>query len=80
LKTELGKVSQLEEISCRQKYRILWLQEGDNNTRFFRSMANSHKRTNFIGELEVDGTPLTEEEDIRGAIVDFYIKTCTKRM
>ncbi len=45
--------------------------EEDNNIRFFHRMTISHRRTNFIGELKVDGTLLTEE-DIRGAIVSFY--------
>jgi hypothetical protein len=34
-------------------------------------MANSHRRRNFIGDLEVDGMLLTEVEDIRGSIVWF---------
>ena len=44
-----------EEISWRQKSRALFVKEGDNNTRFFHRLANSHTRTNHISSIEVDG-------------------------
>jgi hypothetical protein len=54
-KIELEKVAQLEEVSWRQKSRVLWLKEGDNNTKFFHKMANSHRRYNYMERVEVDG-------------------------
>jgi len=41
----------LEEISWREKSRMLCIKEGDNNTKFFHKVANSHKRHNIITEL-----------------------------
>jgi hypothetical protein len=39
---ELEACLLMEEISWRQKSRILWLKEVDKCSKFFHSMANSH--------------------------------------
>ena len=48
IKGEIANIASLEEISWRQKSRILFGKEGDNNTRFFHRVASSHRRTNHI--------------------------------
>ena len=52
---EIEKTAFLEEISWRQKLRVLWLREGDSNTKFFHQMANSNRRSNNNGCLNIDG-------------------------
>ena len=54
LKSEVVQIAHLVESSWRQKSRVLWLKEGDNNTKFFHKVTNSNRRHNFIGGLEVD--------------------------
>lgn len=44
---DLEKMSLMEEISWKQKPRIIWLKEG-NNTKFFHKIANSHCSFNTI--------------------------------
>ena len=62
----------LEEISWRQKSRMLCIKEGDNNTKFFHKMANSHRRYNHLRTLEVDGVVFEEESEETNQVVQFY--------
>ena len=52
---ELEKVTLMEEIYWRHKSKVLYIREGDRNTRFFHRIANSHRRFNSIDRLLVDG-------------------------
>ena len=62
----------LEEISWRQKSRMLCIKEVDNNTKFFHKMANSHRRFNHLRILEVDGVALEEESKVTAQVILFY--------
>uniref|UniRef100_A0A2N9GYT9 DC1 domain-containing protein n=1 Tax=Fagus sylvatica TaxID=28930 RepID=A0A2N9GYT9_FAGSY len=72
LKMEVERLAHLEEVSWRQKSRVLCIREGDNNTKFFHKMANSHRRRNQIKSIEVDGSRFDEESSIRHQVVQFY--------
>ena len=71
-KIELEKVAHMEEVSWRQKSRVLWLKEGDNNTKFFHKMANFHRRYNYMERVEVDGAVYEEAPEVREKVVQFY--------
>jgi hypothetical protein len=51
---EMEKTLLFEEVNWRQKSRALWLKEGDNNTKFFHRVANSHQRYNHVGALRIN--------------------------
>uniref|UniRef100_A0A2N9IZP3 Reverse transcriptase domain-containing protein n=1 Tax=Fagus sylvatica TaxID=28930 RepID=A0A2N9IZP3_FAGSY len=71
-KAELESVAHAEEVFWRPKSRILWLKEGDNNTKSFHKMVNSHRRCNYMDKVEVDGVVFEEESEIREQVVHFY--------
>ena len=48
------------------------MKEGDNNTRFFHRVANSHRRTNHIRGIKVDGVLYEDEEEVRSKVIHFY--------
>ena len=62
----------LKEISWKQKLRMLCIKEGDNNTKFFHKIANSHRRYNYLGILEVDGVIYEELSEVIAEVVWFY--------
>ena len=41
------------------------MKEGNNNTRFFQRLANSHRRVNHIRNVEVDGVVYEDEPAVR---------------
>ena len=71
-KGDFEKWTLMKEVSWRQKSREVWLREGDRNTGFFHKMANSHKRRNYLSKIKINGTWLTEEQEINGRVVGAF--------
>jgi hypothetical protein len=69
---EMEKTLLFEEVNWRQKSRALWLKEGDNNTKFFHRVANSHRRYNHVGALRINGAMPTDPMEIKEHIVNYY--------
>ena len=63
----------LGEISWRQKSKLLFLKEGDSNTRFFHRMANSNRRNNCIDSLMIDGAMSTNQDRIVDHVEQFFM-------
>ena len=74
----LEKTALLEEISWRQKSRVLYLKEGDSNIRFFHRMANSNRRNNSIENLMIDGALTSNQDRIANHIEQFYMNLYSK--
>jgi len=60
-----------EEISWRQKSRVLWLKEGDKCTKFFHRVANSNRRFNCIESLSVNGSVSSDQPVIKDYAAQF---------
>ena len=67
LRSDIEKLTLMEETSWRQKSRVLYLKEGDANTKFFHRMTNSNRKNNGIESVMVNGTLSSDQ----GIIVDY---------
>ena len=52
---------------------VNWLELEDFNTKLFHSMVKQRKNRNTIVKLRIsNGSCLTDQEDIKSAMIDFY--------
>lgn len=51
LQHKLGEKYRKEEVYWCHKFKIQWLQEGDQNTKFFHAYASRKRRRNCIEKL-----------------------------
>lgn len=66
-----------EEKMWRQKSRVTWIREGDRNTKFFKlTTLRSYNRIEQI--RKVNGTVITEEDDIKMEATSFYENLLSK--
>jgi hypothetical protein len=67
--SDLKMTTLLEEVSWKQKSRVLWLRKGGKCTKFFYQVANSNRRNNSIESLLINGTMSSNLTEIREHIV-----------
>ena len=72
LRSQIQNLIPLEEVSWRQKSRMLCIKEGDNNTKFFHKVTNSQRRYNHISMLEVNGVIYEAESEMANQAIQFY--------
>ncbi|XP_074347681.1 uncharacterized protein LOC141686552 [Apium graveolens] len=61
-----------EEIYWKQRAKLFWLREGDDNTRFFHASASAKKKANKIAFLTNDAGERVEDHDGMSEIVREY--------
>ena len=72
VKGEIEVLASMEETFWGQKSHALYVKEGDNNTRFFPRLENSHRKANHISSVEVDGVLYEDDSAIHSQVVQFY--------
>lgn len=55
LKKEFLLLALKEKVFWKQRSKVLWLKEGDRNTKFFHKTASHHRNNNGIFGLFIDG-------------------------
>ncbi|XP_074308415.1 uncharacterized protein LOC141643244 [Silene latifolia] len=75
LVTGITHLLKQEELFWRQRSRVLWLRDGDNNTKFFHRKAGQRKQKNNIRKiLDKEGRIYTRTDHIDGYAVSYFSK------
>jgi len=74
LEDELLIIYAAEELYWQKRGGEKWLLKGDSNTSYFHKCANGRKRKSMITSLEDGDNILTDQEELRAHIIDFYKK------
>ena len=77
-KKKVNDLLQKQEIMWRQRFRVDWLREGDQNTKFFHGQATMRKRKNKISKLKnSNGDWVYDHEEIERMANDYYSELFT---
>lgn len=71
-KEELNNLFYKEEVYWKQRAKLFWLAEGDDNTRFFHTSASVRKKSNHIAYLRNDNGDCVKDTDGMCQIVHQY--------
>ena len=73
LRREINELHTREEIMWNQRSKVMWLQHGDKNTKFFHATTSQRRRKNRIGGLIDDtGTWHEDKEITEKIILDYF--------
>lgn len=73
------KILEAQEVTWRLKSRVLWLKEGDKNTKFFHRFANKRREENTIWEIkDEEGNTHSTQEAIPREAVKYFKKAYRK--
>ena len=73
---ELSTALKAEEMFWRQKSRVLWLREGDRNSKYFHALVKQRRAKNRITQLLDENGNVVEDEEGLVAIATSYFRQC----
>ena len=71
---ELSTALKAEEMFWRQKSRVLWLREGDRNSKYFHALVKQRRAKNRITQLLDENGNVVEDEEGLVAIATSYFR------
>ena len=71
---ELSIALKAEEMFWRQKSKVLWLREGDRNSKYFHALVKQRRARNKITQLLDDNGNVVEDEERLVAIATSYFR------
>lgn len=69
---KLKEIGKPEELYWKQRSRLQWLKEGDENTSIFHAVANGGKNRNFIPSINHQGASKTDPREIGKLFSDWF--------
>lgn len=72
--TRLNELLAEKVSDIKQKAKIRWLADGDENTRYFHGIVNNNLKKNRIHGLNISGSWETDPEKLKEAARDFFEK------
>ncbi|GAU19761.1 hypothetical protein TSUD_78870 [Trifolium subterraneum] len=69
---DIHSLSRVNASICWQQSRLLWLREGDANSRYFHSVLASRRRQNALSVIMVDSVRMEGVQPIRQAVFNHF--------
>ena len=74
---ELSTALKAEEMFWRQKSRVLWLREGDRNSKYFHALVKQRRARNRITQLiDENGNVVDDEEGLVAIATSYFRQIC----
>ncbi|MFS7926579.1 putative RNA-directed DNA polymerase [Helianthus anomalus] len=79
-KNFIAECDRIQHMDIRQKSRIRWALEGDENSAFFHNIINSNISSNRLNGLMIDGEWVTNPILVKKALFEFFHHQFTEPM
>ncbi|XP_026384529.1 uncharacterized protein LOC113280094 [Papaver somniferum] len=71
-KADFKRLAKMHNVFWKQRATINWVEEHENNTRFFHKYASSKQRGKKISQLNINGALTSDKTIIKEEIVSYY--------